>query len=163
MNDLMQCSACGGKVSQQAKACPHCGHPVPQQAQPNQSNGDGCYIFLAIIVLVFVAGCLLSWCEDKKGPKKVSSRSSDGSIVMEKTQIGCLDMDDYLRLRNVGSSGDDEAYSKLRAGLVGLGRCDIIPKGSVVYREKDSVKHRVVRIRKKGETATWWTEWVYQQ
>lgn len=163
MSDLMQCPACGGKVSTQAKACPHCGHPVTPPVTPNQGGGDGCLIIIGIVVLVFAAGCLLSWCQEKKDPKKASSRSSDGSIIMQKTQIGCMDMDDYLRLSNVGSSGDDEAYSKLRAALVGLGRCDIIPKGTVVYRDKSNVKHRVVRIRKKGETATWWTEWVYQQ
>ena len=160
MSDLMQCPACGGKVSTQAKACPHCGHPVTPPVTPNQGGGDGCLIIVGIVVLVFLAGCLLSWCQEKKDPKKASSRSSDGSIIMQKTQIGCVMMNDFLRLSEIGSSGDDEAYSKMRAALIGAGRCGIIPKDSVVFLDDTNYKHNLSKVRVKGTTTGLWTKWI---
>jgi hypothetical protein len=54
---LIACPACGKQVSQQAPACPHCGHPIaasPQKivVQPPQSGGmgaGGCLLLLLLL------------------------------------------------------------------------------------------------------------------
>ena len=82
---LIDCPACGNKVSSQAVACPHCGQPIrliprpvekppfPKTASPvypngqklNLYNGIGTIIILGIIILLMVR----SICEglDEKG------------------------------------------------------------------------------------------------
>lgn len=41
---IVPCAACGGKVSTQADACPHCGHPQRAGRQsPTNRGGPSCY------------------------------------------------------------------------------------------------------------------------
>lgn len=49
MAGLIKCKACGGTVSAQASACPHCGQPQTKNASPAAALG------------VIVGGALITW------------------------------------------------------------------------------------------------------
>ncbi len=52
---LIECSSCGQGVSDKAKTCPKCGHPVKQAAITKPA---GC--FLQVISLPFIIGGLIA-------------------------------------------------------------------------------------------------------
>jgi len=56
---LQNCSECGGTVSDQADACPHCGAPQRRPASPNKTKADrpawaGAAIGLVLVMAAFV-------------------------------------------------------------------------------------------------------------
>ncbi len=54
---LIECNQCGNEVSEDAEACPQCGHPI----KPKTSDFTGCLaFFFALIVAVFVIDLLPS-------------------------------------------------------------------------------------------------------
>ncbi|MHC1658247.1 zinc ribbon domain-containing protein [Stenotrophomonas riyadhensis] len=66
---LIACVECGKQVSDQAEACPNCGHPVksrqasgqvpPFNPQPTGKRNTGCaLIILLVVILAVVATCL---------------------------------------------------------------------------------------------------------
>jgi hypothetical protein len=52
MGDLIACAACGNSVSAAAAACPRCGHPVSQNAEPPKARTQrfGLFVFGACVV-----------------------------------------------------------------------------------------------------------------
>lgn len=65
---LIECPECKGQVSDQAEACPHCGHPtkpsareIPPAAPTKSHTGrNGCLITLAIVAVLIFIGSLSS-------------------------------------------------------------------------------------------------------
>ena len=64
---LIDCPACRNKVSSQAIACPHCGHPIrliprpvsrPAEISPSAKPGVSTARVLSILSIVFTAGVL---------------------------------------------------------------------------------------------------------
>lgn len=53
--ELVDCSACKGKVSPLASSCPHCGHPKPLAVNP------GMGIVMTIIMLVIFSVLIACW------------------------------------------------------------------------------------------------------
>jgi len=63
---LIDCPECSKQISDQAAACPHCGHPIksddPEEPQPQQREGlflqsmnIGCAVVIGfVIVLIFL-------------------------------------------------------------------------------------------------------------
>ena len=61
---LVDCKACGKKMSKAAKTCPHCGAKPTSQIIGEALSGVGCAIFLvpiiiAIVVIYIAAGSVL--------------------------------------------------------------------------------------------------------
>jgi len=52
---LINCPACGHKVSKKAKACPNCGYPVYQN-----TDNTGCGQFIIMVAAILVALVLFS-------------------------------------------------------------------------------------------------------
>jgi predicted amidophosphoribosyltransferase len=50
---LQSCPTCGGQISQQAKACPHCGHPLKDD--PINAVAKGLIFFFFFLVLFGIA------------------------------------------------------------------------------------------------------------
>ena len=57
-NPLINCTACGKRVSAAAKACPNCGHPVAQPAQRKTTVQSTLIIIgiIAAVVVLVIAG-----------------------------------------------------------------------------------------------------------
>lgn len=63
MAGLTKCEACGREISEEAKACPGCGHPVAQAGSPlDQKAGCGTWalvgggIIAALVVIAIIGG-----------------------------------------------------------------------------------------------------------
>jgi uncharacterized paraquat-inducible protein A len=58
---LTTCKECGGQVSSEAAACPHCGYQLKQQATSGSSKfGLGCLVLIGLaIVLPFITAIIL--------------------------------------------------------------------------------------------------------
>ena len=61
-NTLVNCKACGGKISKRAKFCPHCGAKPSTQMMNDALGGCGCalLIFSIIIIILMLAVALNS-------------------------------------------------------------------------------------------------------
>jgi hypothetical protein len=52
---LLSCPECGGKVSSEAPACPHCGHPIKAASK---TEGCGCATFILICFIAAFVGMI---------------------------------------------------------------------------------------------------------
>ncbi len=99
---LISCVECGRQVSDQATACPNCGHPVsPRPATPpaipqvhlsknagSKSRNTGCALIIAIVaILAIVASCLPSANRDRGTAPAETSRPNESP---EQTQARLL-------------------------------------------------------------------------
>jgi hypothetical protein len=72
---LIECPECKQQISDQAQACPHCGHPI-KRARPvaaetpkaPHKKGHGCLIVLGIVVILGIIGSLTPWQTQGTGP-----------------------------------------------------------------------------------------------
>ena len=51
-NTIVNCKACGGKISKRAKFCPHCGAKPSAQMMSDALGGCGCGLLLVPIIIV---------------------------------------------------------------------------------------------------------------
>lgn len=136
---LISCVECGRQVSDQAEACPNCGHPVrarvsvppvlPQDhlASNRGSKGrnTGCAIIIALVViLAIVASCLPSADREQPADAQGTSHSTDTPEQRRARLIGDA-RDDRLPLETrleaakiVSSMFPDSAEGKAAAKLV---------------------------------------------
>ncbi|PTS71929.1 hypothetical protein DBR33_00720 [Stenotrophomonas sp. HMWF022] len=112
---LISCVECGRQVSDQAEACPNCGHPVrPEQPTPPpipdvpaaaggwKRGATGCAVVVAfVVILAVVASCLPS--ANRAG----SASTSGSSAPLKETQ-------DERRSRLLAEAKDETRYPSSR-------------------------------------------------
>jgi len=71
--------------------------------------------------------------------------------------VGCVSREDHDRLANYVVQNDLDAFRRfLAAGLL-TGRCTQFKKGETVYVMETAIFSGLVKVRRKGETAEYWT------
>ena len=63
---LFPCPACSHQISDRAKACPHCGHPLQRAAETSAPSSiwrtiGGCLLFIALVAVVVILGTVAKW------------------------------------------------------------------------------------------------------
>lgn len=78
---LINCEACGKKISNNAKTCPHCGEPVPKQKPPSRWKG-----ILAMVAILYGVTFLM-WSTNSGHYSEENAKKRQEKSVAKKTYI----------------------------------------------------------------------------
>ena len=70
---------------------------------------------------------------------------------------GCIDKENFKRLRDILMQRDDAAFLREVTASVTKGECVRLNKGEKVYLEGGSTISSIIRIKKEGNPNSYWT------
>jgi len=181
---LKACRECGKEVSTEAKQCPNCGvaHPTSQMS----SGTKGALGCLAVIGLVTLIGVMSQSGGDqpsppsrvpptsnqrpgaskstprKAPPPTTTPRRSDVTgtglrQIVDDHRFGCTDPDYFGKIIQYAVQKDQEAFARALSDGMSTGLCTLFTRGETVYLTDSRVFSGLVRVRRRGETAEYWT------
>ena len=120
---LIKCPECGKEISNQAQACPHCGHPVqatvptppipPQPAPaPKKKKGLGCLAPILIIFFLFVFGLVVGLSQATKNPVQ----HEEQSLLAKTMELDSSQEASMLKIFNDCGIGEITSASVFQAG-----------------------------------------------
>lgn len=163
---LHPCPECKREISTDAKACPHCGKKAGQEATRARWNalpkamrisliGAGCFFALAMWI---------SSAADKPAPSaaapavQAAKATPSGPTKVQPGQwFGFRDREMLERESKLAYTGDKTAWSKLMGQGAASGAIVKLTPGEEVFVEDTAMLAGLVKIRRKGETSGWWT------
>jgi hypothetical protein len=154
---LRPCRECGKEVSTEAKQCPHCGvsNPTKSKTPNNQAAAVGCLVLIVIAIVIGVASS-----GDGGSPQQSSSSVSTQSglkVINGDHRFGCTDRDYFGRVVRYAVDNDQAAFSRaLSAGMMS-GECTLFQNGERVYLTDTRIFSGLIKVRRQGETAEYWT------
>lgn len=77
---LIQCPECGKEISNEAKACPNCGHPIKSK---NNKHSKGIIVIAALCGIVALFVCISAFSDAKKA---ISVKKSDESTISSNSE-----------------------------------------------------------------------------
>jgi hypothetical protein len=86
-----------------------------------------------------------------------SSYEQKNYQIIDTGYYGCIDKENFKRLRNILMQRDDATFLKEVTASVKKGECVKFNKGEKVYLEEGTVISAVIRIKKEGESNSYWT------
>ena len=86
-----------------------------------------------------------------------SSYEQKNYQIIDTGYYGCLDKENFKRLRNILMQRDDAIFLKEVTASVKTGECVKFNKGEKVYFEEGTVISSVIRIKKEGSSNSYWT------
>lgn len=92
--------------------------------------------------------------------EKVVPRSSHEQItyqIIDTGNYGCIDKENFKRLRNILMQRDDATFLKEVTASAKKGECVKFNKGEKVYLEEGTVISSVIKIKKEGSSNSYWT------
>jgi hypothetical protein len=170
---LYPCPECKREISTGAKACPHCGKDVRfagtgarWRALPKFSK-----MLLIACVVVFAFGMWLDHLPkpvDGKTAQPLASSSvvpqtpatTPGRMAVQPGQwFGFRDRDLFDRASKIAAQGDKTAWAKVMSQAAASGDLVQLKPGEEVYLEDTAMMSGAVKVRRKGETSGWWTNY----
>lgn len=166
------CLKCGAVRNPGDEECPFCGviyakaeaaakAKAQQQTAEEQASSEkkteksanktGCGCALAVLLAVL----LFSFFNGDKNDERPTILPGNTFIVKPNT-FGCINLDDYKHVTNIGRSGDTEAFKKLLKTSILTGKCNYLQTGSTAYIEDTSFMEDAVKVRMQGETTSYW-------
>lgn len=94
--------------------------------------------------------------EDKTAPPP-PGREQKSYLIAGAGYYGCVDKENFKRLRNLLMQGNDAAFLKEMTASVQKGECVSFHKGEKVSLEEGAGISTVIRIKKEGEQHSHWT------
>jgi len=79
------------------------------------------------------------------------------SRVAARDAFGCQDKETFEKITKLSSEGDKDLASKVLGDGIASGRCTLIDKGDMTLIEDTSIFAGMVKLRRKGEEAAYWT------
>ncbi|MBW1723594.1 MAG: zinc ribbon domain-containing protein [Deltaproteobacteria bacterium] len=149
---MKPCPECGKDISTAATACPNCG-------APQKKSGGMLGPLLLIFLVVIVIGALIPRADDKPKPhlKNTSSSNRTGYRISGEGWFGCIDREQMASLVRYVTQKDKDAFAKAFAmGLAG-GTCTRFESDEVVHLMDTAIFSGLVKVRREGETQTYWT------
>ena len=168
----MHCTNCGKEVPSDAEFCSGCGTKVAvSQAEPETTTKKqpsrkmaGCLVLLCI--MGFLAWLVSDSSESTDPaptegitePKPVGDTTTDGTRQINGTnRFGCSDRELYEKLGSYAAQKDMAAFRQvLAAGLVSEA-CTKFAAGEEVFIADTAIFSGLVKVRRKGEMAEYWT------
>jgi len=92
--------------------------------------------------------------------KNITPPSSHGQKtyqIIDTGYYGCIDKENFKRLRDILMQRDDATFLKEVTASVKKGACVKLNKGEKVYLEEGTVTSSVIRIKKEGNPNSYWT------
>lgn len=77
--------------------------------------------------------------------------------IIDTGYYGCIDKENFKRIRNILMQRDDATFLKEITASVKKGECIKFNKGEKVYLEEGTVISAVIRIKKEGDSNSYWT------
>jgi len=77
--------------------------------------------------------------------------------IIDSGYFGCIDKENFKRLRNILMQRDDVTFLKEITASVKKGECVKFNKGEKVYLEEGTVMSAVIRTKKEGDSNSYWT------
>lgn len=167
------CPDCGLTVVFGILQCPMCKRSlfgVQFRALPLLLRGaliTCCVIFALFMGMVILALTL----PDKSKPQTAESaaqpamtstpaRPSDGSMTVQPgAWFGYRTREAMDKATKMAAQGDKDAWGKFMVQAMTAGGLTQLKPGEVVYVEDTAMMSGVVKIRRKGETTGWWTNY----
>lgn len=157
---IVECRECGREVSSAAKYCPGCGikHPHPPRWNKLILWGAG---------LIFFAGLLnnLNNPSPLPTPKKIEKAAENplADLIKDSERVKTINGKQFLACNNkeyyekqLRYITDRDPVALVRGATAAKG-CTIFRYGEVVLLEDTAVFSGEVKLRRKGETAEYWT------
>ena len=70
--------------------------------------------------------------------------------------LGCFDLELSKRTSTIANSGDQEAFNKLAGPAVRAGKCQVIAKGTMLFKEDTALMSGLACFRPVGDTRCLW-------
>lgn len=162
-NMLVECKACGKKISKNALACPHCGEPVNQSEETptktpteiRKSAPTGCLVAVGLfIAFAFFSSIFNDAPSSSSTKRKSKARAITGNNCVTKSgYVYGINREYFDKAMDMLINKDNLALAKLQnTGVVGF-----LKPGVKVYREDVSIMSGAIKIRPEGETVEVWT------
>lgn len=85
-----------------------------------------------------------------------SNAFSQSAKPSKRDALGCADLDLSKRISTIANSGDQEAFNKLAGPAVGVGKCEVVQKGTMLFREDTALMSGLACFRPVGNTRCLW-------
>ena len=98
--------------------------------------------------------------QDNTIAEKITPPSTHGQKsyqIIDTGYYGCIDKENFKRLRNILMQRDDASFLREVTASVRKGECIKFNKGEKVYLEEGTVISSVIRIKKEGNSNSYWT------
>lgn len=70
--------------------------------------------------------------------------------------MGCSDLELQKRMSTIANSGDQEAFNKLARPAVASGRCQVVTKGTMLFKEDTALVSGLACFRPVGDIKCIW-------
>ncbi len=175
---LYPCPECKREISTDAKACPHCGKKAGWEATQARFDAlpKGMKIFLACAIAFFVLAMMVSGASDKGAPlPKAESATAaqaqkptveaakpapaaDGTMTVQPgTWFGFRNREHMEKATQFAVQGDKDAFAKFMMNAMAAKAAIAFKAGEKVYLDDTAMFAGLVKVRRKGETEGWWT------
>jgi hypothetical protein len=160
------CSKCGALIDSKYGFCGNCGaRAVRAKTRPPKSKtpfefewavGVACYVLLAGILVGLPTWWLISRILSTRGPA-ASSATGTTHRISSHSRFGCRSRARHNRILGYAADEDRAAFTRGLAESISSGDCMTFEFGTEVFLEETVLLSGVVRIRIKGQTASYWT------
>lgn len=167
---LYNCPECNKRISTDADACPNCGKKAGMaRTQARWAATPKIVKAFFVAAVLFALGSLyVSYEANKHAEGKVarasavtvSQTTSSGAMRVQSGQwFGYRDRELLDRSTKIAAQGDKAAWTQLMAQASAAGGIVPLKPGEEVFIEDVAMMAGVVKIRRKGETSRWWTNY----
>lgn len=161
------CPGCGYTVGFGVFTCPMCKRSllgVQFRAIPSPLQGALITCGAILVGLFLLAVALPDKPTSIAGAPAVQASTAApaplGRMTVQKgTWFGFRDRELLDRSFKIAAQGDKDAWAKVMTQAMSSGACIPLKPGEEVFLDDTAVMSGLVKIRRKGETASWWTNY----
>lgn len=95
-----------------------------------------------------VLGILLCWAAPAAWGQSAKPAGRDA--------LGCFDLELSKRTSTIANSGDQEAFNKLAGPAVKAGKCQVVAKGTMLFKEDTALMSGLACFRPIGDARCLW-------
>ncbi len=160
---LVECPSCHRGISDEAEACPNCGYPAAKKRAQQAAAREalGCAAALVVIIMIIVGVYFVESGDQStaSAPSAPASRPSgdDTKFISGDHFFGCRERSVYEKLEEYAAEKDTQAFGEALFAELLTGQCRSFQKGEPVFITDTAFFSGLVKVRRKGDIAEYWT------